>query len=188
MFESLLSLQIGGFYGGDIGTILAAWEQAGVFSYVLPFLLIFAVVFGILTRAKIFGENKGLNAVLALVIGLLSLQFELVPLFFSEIFPNLGIGLSVILVMLILIGLFLPADKPNSANYLLIGIAAIVFVIVIAKSFTNLGFYGASNLTYFFYSHITGITITIIVLIAIGAVIGIGVPKSKPYTAVYQNP
>src|SRR3989338_10579622 len=110
-----LFFQIGGFYGGSIGNMLLSWEQAGFFSYVLPFLLIFAIVFGILTKIKLFGaENKGLNAVVAIVVGLLSLQFSFVPIFFSEIFPRMGIGLSVILAVFILVGLFLPSRSETS--------------------------------------------------------------------------
>ncbi len=187
MFVHILSMQFAGFFGGDIGNLLATAEQAGVFSYVLPFLLIFAIVFGILSRVNIFGENKGLNAVIALVVGLLSLQFQLVPLFFSQIFPNLGVGLSVILIMLILLGLFMPADKPNSMNYILLSVAAIVFVIIVANSFSSTGYYGFSDIMYFIYAHLSGIVITLIVLIAIGAVIGSSGPKAKPYTAVYQK-
>ena len=48
--------------GGAIGNMLFQWEQAGVFSYVLPFLLIFAVVFGILSKTGVFKE-KGINIV-----------------------------------------------------------------------------------------------------------------------------
>ena len=75
------------FEGGTIGDFLSVWEQAGFFSYLLPFLLIFALVFGILTQIQLFRENKAINAIIALVVGLISLQFPMVPQFFSEIFP-----------------------------------------------------------------------------------------------------
>ena len=187
MLVHILSLQFAGFFGGDIGNLLATWEQAGVFSYVLPFLLIFAVVFGILMKIKVFGENRGLNAVIALVVGLLSLQFQLVPVFFSQIFPNLGVGLSIILIMMILLGLFIPYDKQNKMNYFLLAVAAIVFVIVVANSFSNTGYYGFSDIMYFIYAHLTGIVVTLIVLIGIGAVIGAGGPKPQKYKAIYQQ-
>ena len=76
----------GGFYGGAIGNLLSVWEQAGVFSYILPFLLIFAVVFGILMQTKMFQQNRTINGIIALTVSLLSLQFAFVPVFFSEIF------------------------------------------------------------------------------------------------------
>ncbi len=192
MLGHILSFQFAGFYGGSIGNILAYWEQLGVFTYLLPFLLIFSVVFGILTKTNILGNKKGLNAVISLVIGLLALQFNFVPLFFSEIFPNLGAGLSIILVLLILIGLFLPAGK-TSANYLLAGIAAIIFIVVISKSFSNLGY---SIYTYgiwdFIYRNLGAITVILIILVAVGAVIGSSGSKKpgqgpQPYVALWQQ-
>ncbi|MDP3992592.1 MAG: hypothetical protein U1B79_01195 [Candidatus Pacearchaeota archaeon] len=182
MLEHILAFQFGGFYGGDIGNLLAYWEQAGVFSYVLPFLLIFAVVFGILSRTKMFGEaNKGLNAVVSVVIGLLALQFEFVPFFFSDIFPRLGIGLSVILVLMILVGMFLPEKNTSAVNYLLLGVAVIIFIVIITKSFGDLGF-GTSNIGYFIYSNLPTITIIIIVMVAIGAIVGAGAPKTPEFS------
>ena len=188
LLNGILTFQFGGFYGGDIGNLLSSWEQAGVFSYVLPFLLIFAVIFGILTRTKIFGaENKGLNAVVSLVIGLLALQFELVPLFFSEIFPNLGVALSVILVAMILIGLFWPNDR-TAANWILVAGAAIIFIIVVSKSFDSLGYslagYGVWD---FIYRNLGLITAAIIIMVVVAVVVGAGTGKARPYKAIWQQ-
>ncbi len=134
-------LQFAGFYGGTVGNLLAYWEQAGVFSYVLPFLLIFAVVFGILMKIKVFGDNKGLNAVIALVIGLLALQFDLVPVFFSEIFPRVGVALSILLVLIILLGLFFDKKDNKVINYGLLAVAVIIFITVLVKTTGYLGWY-----------------------------------------------
>jgi hypothetical protein len=123
----------GSFYGGSIGDLLASWEQAGVFSYMLPFLLIFALVFGILTRVQVFKDNRAINGIIALVVGLLALQFDLVPIFFSEVFPRLGVALSVILALLILVGLFVDPDN-KAVGYGLLGIALIIFIIVIVQT------------------------------------------------------
>lgn len=127
----------GVYSGGAFGDLLYQWEQMGMFAYILPFLLIFAVVYGILARTKIF-EAQGVNAIIAVVVGLMALQFQMVSVFFSEIFPRLGVGLSVILVILILLGMFMPANK-EWVTYTLFGIAAIVAVIVISKSFSFVG-------------------------------------------------
>lgn len=131
MLESILSLASYGFFqGGGIGDLLNYWEQAGFFSYVLPFLLIFALVYAIIGNMKLFGQNKGVSAVIALCVGLLALQFDVVPLFFSEIFPRVGIALSVILAILILLGLFIdPTQK--WMKYMLLGIAVIVLLVVL---------------------------------------------------------
>lgn len=95
--------------GTTITDILNQWDSYGVFSYVLPFLIIFAITFGILQKSKIFGEEekvKGINAILALAVGLASLQFDFVSTFFAVIFPRFGVGLAVLLVVIIFLGLF----------------------------------------------------------------------------------
>lgn len=164
MFEGLLSFQVGGFFGGGIGNLLAYWEQLGIFSHGLPFLLIFALVFGILTRSKIFKENKGLNGVISLVVSLLALQFNFVPLFFSEIFPRLGVGLAVILVALILLGLFLPSQNNNKyvGWFMFIG-AFVIFIVVLAQTFSWTAGSWWWNLRFNWYG-IVGVAVVLILL------------------------
>lgn len=175
MLSSILTFQFGGFYGGEAGNILAYLEQAGVFSYVLPFLLIFAIVFGVLSRIQVFGDNKGLNAVVSLVIGLLSLQFELVPIFFSEIFPRVGIGLSILLVLIILIGLFFDTRDNQIINYGLMGVGVIIFLVVLVKTAGYLGWYSG----YWWNAHWPQIIVVVGVLALLGAIIG-SVSGQKP--------
>lgn len=99
--------------GVTIADVLNTWNEIGVFSYVIPFLLIFAVVFAILDKTKLLSskegeENKGITAIIAIAIALLALQFDLVSTFFAVIFPRLGIGISILLVVIILAGFFMP--------------------------------------------------------------------------------
>tara|TARA_B100000315_G_C14578269_1_gene589074 strand:- start:2374 stop:2934 length:561 start_codon:yes stop_codon:yes gene_type:complete len=122
-----------GLYGGGITGVLNRLADLGFFDYVLPFLLIFALIFGILTKIKIFEMNKGINVIIAFAVGLMSLQFGFVSAFFSELFPRLGIGLVIILTILILIGLFLDTEG-QALNYILLAIAGIVVIIVLASS------------------------------------------------------
>ncbi|MEI7718950.1 MAG: hypothetical protein WCI72_03715 [archaeon] len=97
----------------DITQVLNEWAAQGVFSYLFPFLIIFAVVFAILQKTRLFGDatgtnaNKnvaGINAIIAVSIGLLSLLNDQVPTFFAVLFPKFGIALSIFLVLLILLG------------------------------------------------------------------------------------
>jgi hypothetical protein len=124
--------------GGALGDLLSAWEQAGLFSYLLPFLLIFAMVFGILTKMKIFKDSKAVNAIIALAVALMALQFGFVTSFFAQMFPRLGVGLAVILGVLIIIGLFSDPDS-NLINYVLLGIGVVTIGIVIIQTAGALG-------------------------------------------------
>ncbi|MEK6827230.1 MAG: hypothetical protein AABX99_01980 [Nanoarchaeota archaeon] len=100
MFKEMIFLQsASAFPSGVLGDLLAKWEQAGFFSYLLPFLLIFALIFGILLKLNIFKDNKMVNGIIALSVSLMSLQFGFVPDFFSQIFPRVGVGLAIILAI-----------------------------------------------------------------------------------------
>ena len=140
MVNSMVFLQSYGFSGGNFGNILSNLEQLGFFDYVLPFLIIFALVFGILSRIKLFGDNKSISAVIALSVGLMALQFGLVSSFFAELFPRFGIGLSIILVLLILTGLFTDPDEDWS-RYALLGVGLIIAVVILIQSSGITGFY-----------------------------------------------
>lgn len=125
----------------DIGVLLSQWEAIGVFDFLLPFLLIFAVVFGILTATNILNANRAINLVIALVVGLMALRFDFVPRFFAEIFPRLGIGLAVILTVLIAVGLFIPDQERRYWYYGLGAIGAIVAIVVVSKTFASYGWF-----------------------------------------------
>jgi len=128
------------YVGGEVGDMLRSWEELGLYTYLLPFLLVFALVFGLLSKTKIFKDNKAINAIIAFVVGLMSLQFELVPRFFAEIFPRMGVGLGIILVVLIFLGIFLP--KQSWVTFTLMGIAAVVVIVVLVKSAGAVGWSG----------------------------------------------
>ncbi len=175
MVNSMLFLQSFGYYGGGIGDILSNLQQLGFFDYLLPFLIIFSIVYGILSKAQIFGQNKSINAIISLSIGLMALQFGIVSSFFSEIFPRLGIGLSIILVILVLTGLFRSSDDSHWQNYILLATGLIIGVVILIQSAGSFGFDSGS---WWYYNWPTMIIILIVgVLIAL--VIGSSSGKSK---------
>lgn len=166
MIESVINLVSYGFYGGEIGNLLAKLEQFGFFSYFLPFLLLFALIFGILTRTKVFG--KEINGIIALVVGLMALQFDFVPRFFAEIFPRLGVGLAVILVVIILLGLFAPHTNASWMTYAFLAIGVIILAIVLVQTAGGLGW----SAGYWWYDNWGWIVGIIVFLIIIGTIVG----------------
>ncbi len=126
---SILFYQVGGFFGYSIGDVLNRWADLGVFAYVLPFLMIFALVYGILLKTQILGDNRGVNATIALAFGLLALQFDYVSGFYASIFPYAGMGLAVLLIAMILLGLMGDSDKKGNKIWLGIGVVIFLFVL-----------------------------------------------------------
>lgn len=117
-------------------------ESAGIFDFLLPFLLIFAVVFGILMQMKIFSGSKGVNVIIALVIGMLSVRFNFFNQFYAEIFPRLGVGITVVLAILILLGIFIPQQHRAYWFWGLAGIALVIAIVVLYQTFSVLGWVG----------------------------------------------
>ena len=116
---------------GSITDVLNNWADAGVFSYVIPFLLIFAVVYGILSKTKVLGDNNTVSGIVALAVGLLSLQFDFVATFFATIFPRFAVGLAVFLVIIILAGLFLkPGEEKGQSTFYIIGLVIAAAVVL----------------------------------------------------------
>ncbi|VVB80112.1 Uncharacterised protein [uncultured archaeon] len=137
MLEKLVTLvSIGPIQNVSFGDLLAQWEQYGLFAYILPFLIIFAFVFGILIKLNLFGEeNRSVSAIIGLAVGLISLQFGFVSQFFAELFPRFGIGIAVVLVGVIMMGLFI--GRNTNWIWLVMGIVAFAFVVL--KGFGALG-------------------------------------------------
>ena len=160
----------------SVSYVLNQWASMGVFAYVLPFLLVFALVYGILTKSKIFGEdNKAVNAIISLAFGLLSLVGDFVPNFFQTIIPMAGVALSVLLVAIILLGLFYDGSGGNNISkaimWSLFVIGAIAFIIITYSSFSSYTFAGSS----FWNMYGSGI----ITLLILGGIIALIVATTK---------
>ena len=122
--------------GGAVGNLLYQMENIGFFSYVLPFLMIFAIVFAILDKIKFLGDNRAINTLLALAVGFMSLQFQFVSYFFAEIFPRMGVLLSIILVAIILLSLFLDFNN-KTVKVVIGGLTFVGFIIILLQSFSD---------------------------------------------------
>jgi hypothetical protein len=182
MINGVVFLASYGFGGGTIGNLLAQWEAAGIFAYALPFLLIFALVFAILGFIPLFKDNRGINAVISLVTALMALQFNMVPLFFSEIFPRLGIGLSVVLVFIILLGLLVQDDKKGNQiiKWMFALVAIITAIVVVSKAFGSFGYgWGNGQFWYFLETRWPAVLGIGILVAGVIAIIATGAKKPK---------
>jgi len=172
-----IALQAFGLYGGSLDTLFYQLESIGFFTYALPFLIIFGLVFGVLSRIQLFGPNKPTYAILSLAVSLMALQFGFVSQFFSEIFPRLGIGLAIILVAFIILGLLNIDKKWNKGLMGIFGL--VILMIILIKSFGanwyNVGYWLPYNWNW------TVVIAILIVLIGFGTIIS-NTPKGSPPT------
>ena len=105
--------------------------------FILPFLLIFFIVFAILEKTKLFGEGKKqLNALIAFVIGLIFVSVLYPTLVVTNLVLFLTVALVAIFVILLIWGFifgdvkeFKPATWMKVVLAVIAGIAFIVAVI-----------------------------------------------------------
>lgn len=151
-------------YGTSFSNLLNQLESLGFFAYILPFLLIFAVVYAILTKIDTFRDNKGAGVLIAVAIGLLALQLNYVPAFFQNIFPKFGIGVAILLIALILAGAFISGQQ--SYKWIFFGLGTLIFLIVTIASLSDWQFIGSM-----WWQEYGALVIVIVVII--GAVVGV---------------
>lgn len=148
-------MELGAFSGAvflqffSLYDIFYQWESSGIFDLLLPALLIFALIFGILTTTNVLGSNKGVSVLIAGVIAVMAIRAPIVRDFFSVIFPSLGIGLAILLVVVILVGLFV-AKGQNLGIFLNIvfwgGLSiGIIIVLVVLNNFNWFGSFWWQN-------------------------------------------
>lgn len=125
---------------------MSFWEtltKGDAALYIFPFLLIFALVFGLLTKINIFGTKedpkKNINAIIAVVVAFMALQFNIVSSFFSDLFPRFGVALAIILVILIFLAFIIDFENKYAKN-ILTAIVVIALIAVFWIPFSNLGF------------------------------------------------
>jgi hypothetical protein len=137
---------------------------------ILPFLLIFTIVFAILQKSKILGEGKKqIDAIVALVIGLLLISFAQATGIIIQLIPFLAVSLVVILVFMILIGSFtkggddLLAKGMKTFLMILALIAVVIAVVYITDAWNWI-------LDLFYTTESSILTSIIFIAIVIGAV------------------
>lgn len=131
-----------------IADLIAQGKELGIFQFYLPFIITFAVIYGILDKSKIFGDKaKNINLIISLSASLFVMAFTPVgPAFitFSTFISNLFAGtllivLTIIAFLIIASMLFFPLtgkdkmDFGNSAK-LIVLVAAILGVGVFVSS------------------------------------------------------
>ena len=113
------------------------------FSVIFPVLLVFAVVFSILTTTKVLGENKAINALVAVVLALMVLLVpEIVDVinFMAPWFVILFIFLILLLLIYRMLGAtdrdiaeFIKADRP--IKWAIFSVGLIIFLAALGTVF-----------------------------------------------------
>jgi len=109
-----------------LGKAIEFFRDFGLFDIVLPFLLVFTIVFAILEKTRILGTvkmkggeeipNKNLNSMVAFVVGLLVVATANVVRTINESLPNVVLLIVASVSFLLMIGIFLKTDELDFSN------------------------------------------------------------------------
>ena len=124
-------------------TFLSSWIVA---QYILPFLLIFFIIFALLEKTKIFGDDKKqLNALISFVIALIFVIAASPKMIVSNLIWFLTVSIIVIFIGLLLWGLASGGDAalPEKTTKIIGGIivAIALFIAVLWATGTKYDFF-----------------------------------------------
>lgn len=165
----------------DFRYVAQQWASIGMFDIVLPFLIIFALVYAIFERTKLLGENIGVRTIISLAIALFTIGNPYVSNVFLPLFSNVGLGLAILVGLLILVGLFIRGDE-NWFKILGSIFAAGIFFWVLSRAFSP--FYGSWGWQNFWYAYGP---LVIFGIMIIGGILFVILARSKTHQAPQQG-
>jgi hypothetical protein len=144
---------------------------------VLPFILVFTLIFAILQKTKILGDGKKqIDALVALAIALIVVSFGYATGIIISLVPVLAIGAVVLLIFMLLYGMvfepgkFAIHDKVKWVVGILAAIAVIIATMVATGAWGyvvdlfNTGGTGSFNVTNLIFVIIVAIAVALVVM------------------------
>ena len=146
-----------------------------VMEVLLPFLLVFTVVFAILQKTSILGKGKKqIDAIVSLVIGLIVVAFGYATNVIVSLMPVLAVTAIIILVFMILYGMVHKEGELDLNKYIrggvgiLVGIIVVVSVLILTGGWDYLiDFYNTSNSD----AIVANVAFVIVIIVAIAIVV-----------------
>ncbi|MBI4153001.1 hypothetical protein HY497_00625 [Candidatus Woesearchaeota archaeon] len=101
-------------------------DKLGVYDIVLPFLLVFTIVFAILEKTRVLGTEKidnkeytkkNLNAMMAFVIAFLVIASTTLVRIINEVMANVVLLIVLVISFLMLVGIFLGTSETTLEKY-----------------------------------------------------------------------
>lgn len=141
--------------GTLLGNVLEFLKQLGVYDVLLPFLLVFTIVFALLERTRIFGVDKvdkeeypkkNLNAMAAFVISFLVIASSQLVGAITQISSQIVLVLFLVVFFLLLVGAFYEegevgkkglSDEPYKTIFIILIFAAVLFIFLNALTYNN---------------------------------------------------
>ncbi len=150
---------------------------------IYPFLLIFTLVFAILQKSKILGEDKKqIDALISLSIALIVIAFSWATNIIVNLMPFLAVSIVILLVFMVLYG-FVASGKEGFeiSGKLKVGIGVLAFIAVVIAVLIVTGQWERVYHSLFieYGSGTNVLTNLILLVIVIGAIVAVVFPFGK---------
>jgi hypothetical protein len=134
----------------DLGSIVELARQYGIFEYYLPFVIVFAIFYGLLTKSKIFGSDKGaknISAIISLAAALFIMAYTPVGItlttFFATFFTQATVAIVTLIVLVMIVYLLSGAGLEstgikNMMTYIVIAGILITLAVFISSGGPNI--------------------------------------------------
>ena len=128
-----------------LDSILLALKNLGFYDFLLPWLFTFAIVYGLLNVAKVFGDQKRIPTIIALVVAFFATGYAGTALsgFFINIFGGASMivaGILVILLFVAMIGVKPDQLKEGKKTAVILVLIIIGVVLWLLSTSTARGF------------------------------------------------
>lgn len=172
-----------------LGSALDFLKDFGFFDVILPFLLVFTIVFAILEKTRIFGVDKidgkeygkkSVNSMVAFVIGFFVVAAKQVVASLQVSLPNVALVLIIAICFMMLAGSFM-GDKEFSFEQRkgwIIFLTLIMFIAVVLIFLNSLGW--LDPITDYLKENLGAVGVPfVLVAVVVGTIIFVGGGKPK---------
>lgn len=112
-------------------------NQVSAFDIFLPWLLFLAIIYAIISKHEVFGKEVSVQAIVAIVMSFLIVNYALPPMFFTNLFGMMGMFIAGAVVLILLLGMagmkleeLFGKDNKTWLGLSIAAIAALIFISV----------------------------------------------------------
>ena len=178
-----------GFF--DITYSLQQWQAIGIFDVLLPFILLFAIIFAILQKTKALGGRNGIDAVVAMAIGFFVIINPFVNEVLKVILSNMAIAIIVLVALMLLLGLVWGKQKMKVWNFIggFIGLAIFIWILGRVADYYEMYYPGTMIFSQMWWAENLPwiIPLLIILIFAIIVISSGGEEKKTPFQEIWKS-
>ena len=108
------------FENVNFSDMIKQLEQMGFYEVILPFMLVFTIMFALLQKIKLFGQDtKNINIVVAVVIAFFFVRVPAIIATVNQFLPKISMIVIVLLMFLLILGVLGSGESTGWTGYFL---------------------------------------------------------------------